>query len=287
MIKEIAKSELILNEDGSIYHINLKPEHIADTVILVGDQDRVSEVSKYFDEILFETQKREFKTCVGVYKGKKLTVISTGIGPDNIDIVLNEIDALINIDLETREIKKTLKSIEIVRIGTSGALDANVPVDSFLASEYSVGLDGLNKSYNCKDVIDQELSKEFIHQTAINKDAYIIKADKGLFDKIKSDKVYAGMTATCDGFYGPQGRVLRLELNNPNYIESLHNFEYKNIRISNFEMETSAIYLLSSLLGHKACSVNAIIANRTLGEFSKDYKKTIDLLIEYVLEKLK
>ena len=287
MIKEIANSELILNEDCSIYHINLKPEHIADTVILVGDQDRVSEVSKYFDEILFETQKREFKTCVGVYKGKKLTVISTGIGPDNIDIVLNEIDALINIDLETREIKKTLKSIEIVRIGTSGALDANVPVDSFLASEYSVGLDGLSKSYNCKDVIDQELSKEFIHQTAINKDAYIIKADKGLFDKIKSDKVYAGMTATCDGFYGPQGRVLRLELNNPNYIESLHNFEYKNIRISNFEMETSAIYLLSSLLGHKACSVNAIIANRTLGEFSKDYKKTIDLLIEYVLEKLK
>ena len=286
MTKQIAKSELILNKDGSVYHLNLKPEHIADTVIFVGDQDRVSEVSKYFDKIIFETQKREFKTSVGIYKGKKITVISTGIGPDNIDIVLNEIDALVNIDFETRTIKTTLKSLEIIRIGTSGALDANVPVDSFLVTEYSLGLDSLNKSYDCNGVLEEELNEAFIKQTEINRNSYIVKGDNYLREKIKSDRVHMGMTATCDGFYGPQGRVLRLKLKNPDYIDSIDSFNYKGIRVSNFEMETSAIYLLSKLLGHKACSMNAIIANRTLGEFSENPSDTVDSLIRYVLDKI-
>ncbi|MCK0109793.1 nucleoside phosphorylase [Flavobacteriaceae bacterium S0825] len=285
----IKESELILNPDGSVYHLNLKPVHIADTVIFVGDQDRVAKISKHFDIIEFETQKREFKTHTGYYKSKRLTVMSTGIGPDNIDIVMNELDALVNINLETRKPKQTLKSLNIVRVGTSGSLQSDVPVDSFVLSTHGLDLNGMLHFYQIEDICNPELEDAFIKHTNWHKDKarpVIIGNSKFLEKFLDSPKVYKGVTATAGGFYGPQGRVLRLPLFDNNMNTKMDSFNHNGINITNFEMETSVIYGLSKLLGHHACSLNAIIANRPNGTFSKDPKAAVEELIKYTLNKL-
>lgn len=285
----IKESELILNPDGSVYHLNLLPENIADTIIFVGDQDRVERITKHFDTVDFETQKREFKTQTGTYKGKKLTVLSTGIGPDNIDIVMNELDALVNIDLKTRKPKTKLKSLNIVRVGTSGALQADIPVDSFVLSTHGLDLNGMLHFYQIDTICNPEIEEAFIAHTKWHKNQsrpIIINNCKRLEEQLESDQVYKGVTATAGGFYGPQGRVLRLPLQDPQMNSKIDNFNFKGTRITNFEMETSVIYGLSKLLGHHACSLNAIIANRADGTFSKDPKKAVSNLIEYALDKL-
>ena len=282
----IKESELILNPDGSVYHLNLKPEHIASTIIFVGDQDRVAKISKHFDAIEFETQKREFKTHTGTYKGKRLTVMSTGIGPDNIDIVMNELDALVNIDLETREVKKDLKSLNIIRVGTSGSLQGDVPVDSFVLSTHGLDLNGMLHFYQIDPICNPEIEDAFISHTNWHKDKarpVIIGNSKKLENLLDGPKVYKGVTATAGGFYGPQGRVLRLPLFDDEMNAKMDSFNYNGIKITNFEMETSVIYGLAKLLGHHACSLNAIIANRPNGTFSKDPKKAVEELIKYTL----
>lgn len=285
----IQQSELILNKDGSIYHLNLKPAHIANDIIFVGDQDRVNEVSKYFDVIEFSIQKREFKTVTGVFKNKRITVISTGIGPDNIDIVLNELDALVNIDLETRKIKQKHTSLNIIRIGTSGALQENIPIDSFLISEYAIDLNGMLQSYSVDKIGNIAIEQAFIEQTNWSEKKarpLVIGNEKKLALKLTSKYTNKGITATAGGFYGPQGRILRLSLQDDHLNNKIARFTYNEARITNLEMETSAIYGLSKLLGHNACSMNAIIANRANGTFSKNPSKTVDKLIQYTLNKL-
>ena len=288
-MKKIAASELILNPDGSIYHLNLKPEHISDDIIFVGDQNRVPKVSKHFESIECDIQKREFRTITGTYKGKRLTVMSTGIGPDNIDIVINELDALVNIDLENRTVKSDLKQLNIVRIGTSGSLQSDVPVDSFVMGRYGLGLDGLLHSYVADAIFETEIEDAFISQTnwSSNKARpYVIKGSEELAQKLKGERVYEGFTATAPGFYGPQGRVLRLNIQDPELNSKIDKFNYNGVRATNLEMETSAIYGLAKLLGHNALSMNAIIANRANGTFSEDPYKTVEALIEYTLNKL-
>ena len=285
----IQQSELILNPDGSVYHLNLKPENIAHDVIFVGDQDRVSKITKHFDSIEFSTQKREFKTETGIYKGKRLTVMSTGIGPDNIDIVINELDALVNIDLETRKPKEKLTSLNIIRIGTSGSLHADIPVDSFVMSQFAIGLDNMLRSYLIDAVSNEKIENAFIEQT--NWDLRkgrptVVSCSSVLAKRIDSDKMYKGITATAGGFYGPQGRVLRLNIQDESLNSKMDTFSFEGNRITNLEMETSAIYGLSALLGHQALSLNAIIANRASGTFSSDPYKAVNELIEYTLNKL-
>ena len=285
----IKKSELILNPDGSVYHLNLKPENIANDIIFVGDQDRVESVSSHFDAIEFTTQKREFKTTTGMYRGKRLSVISTGIGPDNIDIVLNELDALVNIDLKTRKLKAILTVLNIVRIGTSGSLQKDIPVDSFLMSSHALDLNGMLHSYQIEEIAHQEMENAFVKHTNWSpKKAHpiLIKNSTVLAKKLMSEKIHTGITATAGGFYGPQGRVLRLPLQDATVNSKIDSFSWKGSRITNLEMETSAIYGLSQLLGHHAVSMNAIIANRADGTFSKDYKSVVHNLIEYSLSKL-
>lgn len=285
----IKQSELILNEDGSIYHLHLRPEHLASTVITVGDPDRVAQVSKYFDRIDFKQHKREFKTHTGTYKNQRITVLSTGIGSDNIDIVLNELDALVNIDFETRTIKPKLTSLNIVRIGTSGALQAYIPVDSILMSSHGLDLNGMLPSYNIEGIRHKEFESAFCMHTQWNTDRaqpVLVGNSKALEDQLFEGHILKGVTATCGGFYGPQGRTLRLEPKDSVFRDQLQSFQYEDLRITNFEMETSAIYGLSKLLGHKACSMNAILANRANGTFSKTPEKTIDQLIQYTLNKL-
>lgn len=285
----IKESELILNPDGSVYHLNLKPENIADTIIFVGDQDRVEKITKHFDTIEFKTQKREFKTQTGTYKGKRLTVLSTGIGPDNIDIVMNELDALVNIDLETRQPKENLKSLNIVRVGTSGSLQSDVPVDSFVLSTHGLDLNGMLHFYQIDEIRKPKIEQAFIaHTNWSGEKAKPIFIDNSntLENLLDSDKVYKGVTATAGGFYGPQGRVLRLPLQNPELNTKMDNFNFDGVRVTNFEMETSVIYGLAKLLGHNACSLNAIIANRPNGNFSKDPKLVVEKLITYTLDKL-
>ncbi|KUF43341.1 nucleoside phosphorylase [Myroides marinus] len=286
---KIKSSELILNPDGSIYHLNLRPENVAKDIIFVGDQNRVDRITRHFDSIEFSTQKREFKTTTGTYKGKRLTVISTGIGPDNIDIAVNEIDALFNIDLETREIKKELTSVNIVRIGTSGSLQADIPVNSFVLSQYGLGLDNVMRSYLIEEVTDVALEDSFISHT--NWDLrkgrpYFIKNSSELEAKLESELTFKGITGTAGGFYGPQGRVLRLGIQDPELNHKIDNFKFGEYRITNFEMETSAIYGLCKLLGHHAVSLNTIIANRANGTFSEDPYAAVDKLIIYTLDKL-
>lgn len=288
-MKRIAESELILNPDGSVYHLKLKPENIANTVITVGDQDRVSQVTQYFDTIEFSTQKREFKTETGSYKGKKITVISTGIGPDNIDIVFNELDALINIDLETRTIKEERSKLDIIRVGTSGSIQSDIPVDNFVISEFGLGLDGMIYSYNCDHILEKEIDEAFIAQVNWNKrkaKPYFVECSHELKNRLKSDKTFLGITATADGFYGPQGRILRLPIQDTGLNTKMDNFSFKGMRITNFEMETAAIYGMSKLLGHNALSMNAIIANRANGTFSDNPRSAVDRLIQYTLNKL-
>ena len=287
MIKE---SELILNPDGSIYHLNLRPEQVADTIILVGDPNRVPRVSAYFDTIEFSTQKREFCTHTGTYKGKRLTALSTGIGPDNIDIVINELDALFNIDLHTRKPKERLTSLNIVRFGTSGSLQADIPVDSFVLSSHGLGMDNMLHAYKyAPNVREIAMEEAFMAYTQWNTDKgrpYIVGCGETLKQRLLTDKVFEGITGTAPGFYGPQGRMLRLPVQDPTLNDKLHSFNYKGYRMTNLEMETSAIYGLSKLLGHQAVSLNAIIANRATGTFTKDTKKVVEELIVYGLEQL-
>ena len=287
MIKE---SELILNPDGSIYHLNLRPEQVADTIILVGDPNRVPRVSAYFDTIEFSTQKREFCTHTGTYKGKRLTALSTGIGPDNIDIVINELDALFNIDLHTRKPKEQLTSLNIVRFGTSGSLQADIPVDSFVLSSHGLGMDNMLHAYkDAPNVREIAMEEAFMAHPQWNTDTgrpYIVGCGETLKQRLLTDKVFEGITGTAPGFYGPQGRMLRLPVQDPTLNDKLHSFNYKGYRMTNLEMETSAIYGLSKLLGHQAVSLNAIIANRAAGTFTKDTKKVVENLIVYGLEQL-
>lgn len=287
MIKE---SELILNPDGSIYHLNLRPEQVADTIILVGDPNRVPRVSAYFDTIEFSTQKREFCTHTGTYKGKRLTALSTGIGPDNIDIVINELDALFNIDLHTRKPKERLTSLNIVRFGTSGSLQADIPVDSFVLSSHGLGMDNMLHAYkDAPNVREIAMEEAFMAHTQWNTDKgrpYIVGCGETLKQRLLTDKVFEGITGTAPGFYGPQGRMLRLPVQDHTLNDKLHSFNYKGHRMTNLEMETSAIYGLSKLLGHQAVSLNAIIANRAAGTFTKDTKKVVENLIVYGLEQL-
>ena len=285
----IKSSELILNPDGSVYHLNLKPEHIAHDILFVGDQNRVEKITQFFDSIEFSTQKREFKTQTGYYKGKKITVMSTGIGPDNIDITMNELDALVNIDLETRKPKETLTSLNIVRIGTSGSLQEDIPVDSFVMGEFGLGLDNMLRSYLVDDISETAMEDAFIKHT--NWDARkgrpcIVACSEALKSKFDSDQIHKGITGTAGGFYGPQGRVLRLGIQDPSLNSKMDNFDFNGIRMANLEMETSAIYGLGKLLGHNCLSLNAIIANRANGTFSADPYKAVDALIQYALDKL-
>lgn len=286
---QIKSSELILNPDGSVYHLNLKPEHIAHDIIFVGDQNRVEKITQFFDSIEFSTQKREFKTQTGTFKGKRMTVLSTGIGPDNIDIVLNELDALVNIDLKTRLPKEKLTSLNIIRIGTSGSLHADIPVDSFVLSKFGLGLDNMLRSYLIDEVSHIAVEDAFVKHTDwdLRKGKpYVISCSEKLEKLIESDKMHKGITATAGGFYGPQGRVLRLNIQDENLNNKMDSFKHQNERITNLEMETAAIYGLCALLGHHALSLNAIIANRATGTFSADPYKAVDELIAYTLDKL-
>lgn len=288
-MRTIGPSELILNPDGSIYHINLKPEHIAPNIIFVGDQNRVDKVSKHFDRIEFETQKREFKTVVGSLNNKRFTVISTGIGPDNIDIVLNELDALVNIDLDTRTIKPELTSLNIVRMGTSGSLHEDIPVDSIVLGKFGLGFDGVLHAYKSRKLFETELENAFIKHTCYSEfksRPYIVKNSGKLEKTLISEEIFSGITATAGGFYGPQGRVLRLAVQDEKLNEKIQSFEFKDLRVTNLEMETSVIYGLSKLLGHKAVSMNAIIANRANLTFSKDPYAAVEKMIQYSLQKL-
>ena len=285
----IQSSELILNPDGSVYHLNLKPEHIANDIIFVGDQNRVEKITQFFDSIEFSTQKREFKTQTGIFKGKRITVMSTGIGPDNIDIVINELDALVNINVETRQPKEELTSLNIIRIGTSGSLQKDIPVDSFVMSKYGLGLDNMLRSYKIDKITEEALGEAFLLHTNwdIRKGKpYVVRCSEKLEKLIESDRIFKGITATAGGFYGPQGRVLRLEIQDPELNNKMDNFNFNDNRITNLEMETAAIYGLSALLGHNALSLNAIIANRASGTFSEDPYKAVDELIAYTLDKL-
>ncbi len=285
----IKQSELILNPDGSIYHLHLRPKDLATTIITVGDPDRVDQVSKYFDHIELKQQKREFKTHTGLYKNQRITVISTGIGSDNIDIVLNELDALVNIDFETRTLKNKLTALDIVRIGTSGALQADIPVDSILISTHGLDINGMLPSYEIETIRNKAFEKAFCMHTEWNNDRaqpVLVENSKTLEHQLYESHILTGVTATCGGFYGPQGRILRLKPKDSIFRNKLESFRYEDLKITNFEMETSAIYGLSKLLGHQACSMNAILANRANGSFSKKPDETIDNLIQYTLNKL-
>ena len=284
----IQASELILNPDGSVYHLNLLPEQIAQDIIFVGDQDRVEKITQNFDSIEFSTQKREFKTQTGYLNGKRITVISTGIGPDNIDIVMNELDALVNIDLETKIPKANLKSLNIIRIGTSGSLQPQIPVDSFVLSQYAIGLDNMLRSYQIDHICHSNIENAFVQHTnwdQLKGKPYCIAAAPILQNVFENNNIFTGITATAPGFYGPQGRILRLDIQDKNLNSKMDSFEINNLKITNLEMETAAIYGLSALLGHRALSLSAIIANRSSGTFSQNPEKTIVKLINLVLEK--
>jgi uridine phosphorylase len=281
----IPASELILNADGSIYHLGLLPAQLADIVLTVGDPDRVSRISKYFDEIEVEIKRREFVIHTGTYKGKRLTVLSTGMGTDNIDIVMNELDAVANIDLKNRRVKEEFRKLTIIRVGTSGALQPDVPVGSHLASAAVFGLDALMQSYRlpqqereaayCQD-LKKHMNLNFMPYFAPVSNSLLMHFGAGMFP---------GVTATCAGFYGPQGRVLRLKPANENFVHDLSSFRSGGIRITNFEMETAGYYALASLLGHEAISLNAIVANRISQEFATNADQVVENLITEVLEK--
>lgn len=286
-MQRIAESELIINSRGAVYHLDLLPEELAQNIIIVGDPDRVGMVSKYFDTIEVKRQHREFVSHTGMIGNKRITCTSTGIGPDNIDIVLNEFDALVNIDFGSRMIRKELTTLNIIRIGTSGSLQADVPVDSWVAGTHGLGLDNLLNYYRLEhNDQEKELLQSFVTHTQLHTqicNPYISLASASLL-KHFVDGFHQGITVTCPGFYGPQGRVLRLGIRNPELIDRLTQFRFGQHRITNFEMETSAIYGLGRLLGHHCLSLNAIIANRIAKEFTKDAHKLVDGLIKKVLE---
>lgn len=281
-MQRIAESELIINPRGAIYHLDVRPEELAHNIITVGDQDRVKEVSKHFDTIEVMRQHREFITHTGLIGNKRISVVSTGIGPDNIDIVLNELDALVNIDFETRTIRPELTHLNIIRLGTSGSLQADIPVDSFVASTHGLGIDNLMNFYLYENNEEEkQLIHSFITQTQLHSkfSPYISGASAALIRHFV-DGYHQGITVTCPGFYGPQGRVLRLGISNPHLIDRLTDFKFGNHRISNFEMETSAIYGLGSALRHHCLSLNAIVANRIQKTFSADGAALVEKLIE-------
>lgn len=281
----IAPSELIINPDGSIYHLNLKPEQLAHTIITVGDPERVPAVSKYFDTIEHRVGKREFHAHTGVYKGKRLTVISTGIGTDNIDIVFNELDALVNVDLQTREIKKSLTSLDIIRIGTSGAIQPHIPVDSYLLSKRGIGFDSLAHWYEGV-VEDSAFAKALSIQAALPQSfssPYVITCNEQLASHFTAPHFIQGNTVTNVGFYGPQSRSIRLTPSQAALQNKLQEFDFQGDKITNLEMETAGIYVMAALLGHRAISLNAILANRANGHFSSNPEHTVALLIEKTL----
>ncbi|MGE0588013.1 MAG: nucleoside phosphorylase [Cyclobacteriaceae bacterium] len=283
---KISEADLILNPDGSVYHLSLLPKHISDTVITVGDPNRVYSVSQFFDNIEFEMNKREFITHVGTYKKKRITVISTGIGTDNIEIFFNEIDALVNIDLKTREVKPKKKKLNIIRIGTSGALQEDVPLGSHLASEYAVGMDNLMNFYDLPtSKFEDEIASDLQKKLELTFKPYVVQGSKSLLDKFKED-LLIGNTVTCPGFYAPQGRSLRLPIRFPKLLENLNYYHNGDFWLTNFEMETSAYYAFARLLGHEAISLNAIIVNRIKNKFSKNPNKVIDALIKRVLDRI-
>jgi len=284
---KISETDLVLNPDGSVYHLNLLPKHISDTIIAVGDPGRVYSVSKHFDEVEFEMNKREFITHVGKYKGKRITVISTGIGTDNVEIVFTELDALANIDLKTREPKSRKKKLKIIRIGTSGSLQEDIPVGAHLVSDYSVGLDNLMSFYDLPmDDAEAGIAHDLHRKTGLPFMPYVVRGSEALRDQIAGDDMIIGNTVTCPGFYAPQGRVLRLPIRFPNLLEDLNYFHKGDFWLTNFEMETSAYYAFGKLLGHEVLSANAIIANRMKTKFSKDPHKVVDSLITKVLDRI-
>lgn len=282
----IAASELIINERGAIYHLNCRPEEIAHTIITVGDPERVTAVSKHFDSIEFRNSHREFITHTGYIGKKRISVVSTGIGPDNIDIALNELDALVNIDFETRAIKDQLTPLKIIRVGTAGSLQADIPVDSYVASTHGLGLDNLLNFYiHSNNEEEKQLLHAFQTHTQLHSHVsapYINSASIRLLKEFV-DGFHQGITVTCPGFYGPQGRVLRMGLIQPQLVDRLTGFSFGNHRVSNFEMETSAIYGMGAVLGHECLSLSAIVANRVSKQFSKNSPATIANLIEKTL----
>jgi uridine phosphorylase len=283
---KISDTDLVLNPDGSVYHLNLLPKHVSDTIICVGDPSRVYMVSEFFDEIEFEMNKREFITHVGRYKGKRLTVISTGIGTDNVEIFFNEIDALVNIDLKTREPKSRKKKLKIIRIGTSGALQEDIPVGAHLISDYAVGLDNLMNFYDLPmDDKEAGIAHDLQRKTSLPFMPYVVRGSEALRGLLNDDMVM-GNTVTCPGFYAPQGRALRVPIRFPTLLDDLNYYHKDDFWLTNFEMETSAYYAFGRLLGHETLSLNAIIANRVRNKFAKDPNKVVVGLIKKVLEKV-
>jgi len=282
-------SELVLTPEGEVYHLGIRPEDLAHKVIIVGDQNRVETVSNYFDSITHKSQHREFACHTGIYKGKNISVVSTGIGTDNVDIVLNELDALVNIDLETRTVKNEKTTLEIIRVGTCGILQDEIPVDSFILSSHAMGIDNVGHFYELEknpetfDLMNEIKSKVSLPNGII---PYITPASEQINQRLRATHIKEGITVTSSGFYGPQGRRLRLPLTVPNMLDSFHDFEYKSFRFSNLEMECSALFALSSSLGHEATAICLGLANRRKKEFTKNYSTKILELIEYVLEKI-
>jgi uridine phosphorylase len=290
--KYFAESELIINKDGSVFHLHVRPEQLADKVILVGDPGRVALVASHFEEKEREVESREFRTVTGTYKGKRITVISTGIGCDNIDIVMNEVDALANIDFQTRTEKQQLRSLEIVRIGTCGGLQLNTPEGTFICSEYSVGFDGLLNFYEGRNAVcDLKMERALISHLGWTGNMcqpypYVIKADENLVERIAQNDMVRGITVACGGFFGPQGRQLRVPLVDPHQNEKIESFEYEGMHITNFEMESSALAGLAKLMGHRATTTCMVIANRRAGKANTGYKNIIDDLITLVLDRI-
>lgn len=289
-MKYFAESELIINPDGSIFHLHVKPEQLADKIILVGDPGRVALVASHFETKECEVESREFKTITGTYKGKRITVQSTGIGCDNIDIVVNEMDALANIDFKTRHEKETFKQLTFVRIGTCGGLQPYTPVGTFVASVKSIGFDGLLNFYagrnNVCDLELEEAFKKHMNWSPLLSAPYVIDGDKELIDRIAGEDMVRGITIACGGFFGPQGRELRIPLADPHQNEKVESFVYGDLRITNFEMESSALAGLSALMGHKAMTCCMVIANRVDKEANANYKNSIDNLIIEVLDRI-
>lgn len=289
-MKRFAESELIINADGSVFHLHVRPEQLADKIILVGDPGRVETVAAHFDSRECDIASREFHTVTGTYKGKRLTVLSTGIGCDNIDIVVNELDALANIDFATRTEKPQLRSLEMVRIGTCGGLQPNTPVGTYINSRKSIGFDGLLNFYAGRnEVCDLDFEKAFCDHMHWNPQLaapYVIPADEALSERISGDEMVKGVTIACGGFFGPQGRELRIPLADPDQNKKIEDFEYQGWKITNFEMESSALAGLAKLMDHRATTCCMVIANRLAGEANTGYKGTIDGLIQLVLDRI-
>ena len=290
--KYIAPSELPINEDGSVFHLHVKPEQLAKKIILVGDPGRVPTVASHFDKIECDVQSREFRTITGTYQGKHISCVSTGIGCDNIDIVMTELDALVNVDFTTREVKDEITQLEVVRIGTSGGLQPNTPVGTFVCSARSIGFDGVLNFYAGRnDVCNLNMEHTFLHHMKWNGTLcapapYCIHADEELVNRIAANDMVRGITIAANGFYGPQGRDVRIQPADPQQNAKIESFEYDGLHITNFEMESSAVAGLSKLMGHKATTVCLIIANRLAKEINTGYKNTIDSLIKTVLDRL-